>query len=98
MSRLAKTAAFGGVGYLGGLLLERGLESVTGINFVDGLFAVAGSLLGAMYVNRDMVEAASQNMKVMFGKDPIYITEGEWKQFKSKYPKTAKWLEKALEV
>jgi hypothetical protein len=98
MSRLAKTAAFGGVGYLGGLLLERGLESITGLDFVDGLFAVAGSVLGAMYVNRDMVEAASRNMRVMFGKDPIYITEGEWKQFKSKYPETAKWLEKALEV
>jgi len=37
-------------------------------------------------------------MRAMFGKDPIYITEGEWKQFKSKYPETAKWLEKALEV
>lgn len=98
MSRLAKTAAFGGVGYLGGLLLERGLESVTGLDFVDGLFAVAGSVLAAMYVNRDMVEAATQNMKAMFGKDPIHITEGEWKQFKKRYPKTARWLEKALEV
>lgn len=98
MSRLAKTAAFGGVGYLGGLLLEHGIESVTGLDFVDGLFAVAGSVLAAMYVNRDMVEAASQNIKAMFGKDPIYITEGEWKQFKRKYPNTAEWLEKALEV
>ena len=55
-------------------------------------------MLAAMYVNRDMVEAASQNIKAMFGKDPIYITEGEWKQFKRKYPNTAEWLEKALEV
>lgn len=98
MSRLVKTAAFGGVGYLGGLLLERGLESVTGFDFVDGLFAVAGSVLAAMYVNRDMVEAASGNMKAMFGKDPIHITEDEWRQFKKKYPSTAQWLEKALEV
>ncbi len=98
MSRLAKTAAVGGVGYLGGLLIERGLESVTGLDFVDGLFAVAGSVLAAMYVNRDMVEAASRNIKVMFGKDPIQITEGEWKEFKKKNPKTAQWLEKALDV
>jgi len=44
-------------------------------------------------------EAASRNMRAMFGKDPyIIIPKENGKQFKSKYPETAKWLEKALEV
>ena len=38
--RVAKTAAAGGLGFLAGLLLERGLESLTGMDFVDGVFAV----------------------------------------------------------
>jgi hypothetical protein len=96
--RVTKTAVAGGVGFLGGLLLEQGLESLTGLDFVDGVFAIGGSVLAAMHVNRDLVEVAAENIKAMFGKDPLEITEDEWKQYKAKYPKSAVYLEKALGV
>ena len=98
MRKIAKTTAAGGAGYLAGLLLEKGLESLTGLDFVDGLFAVSGSILAALSVNRDLVEAAARNIEQMFGKDPLEITESEWRQFKETNPKTAEWLEKALKV
>jgi hypothetical protein len=44
---------------LAGLLLEQGLESLTGLDFVDGLFAVSGSILAALSVNRELVQAAA---------------------------------------
>jgi hypothetical protein len=96
--RVVKTAVAGGIGYLGGLLLEQGLESLTGLDFVDGIFAVGGSVLAALHVNRDMVAAISDNIRTMFGKDPLEITEGEWNEYKAKYPKSAMYLEKALRV
>jgi hypothetical protein len=49
-------------------------------------------------VNRDLVEAAARNIEQMFGKDPLDITEAEWRQFKEMNPKTAEWLEKALKI
>jgi hypothetical protein len=58
VSKLIKTTAAGGVGFLAGLLLEQGLESLTGLDFVDGLFAVSGSVLAALSVNRELVKAA----------------------------------------
>lgn len=70
MRKIAKTTAAGGAGFLAGLLLEKGLESLTGLDFVDGLFAVSGSILAALSVNRDLVEAAARNIEQMFGKDP----------------------------
>ena len=54
---------------LAGLLLERGL-SLTGMDFVDGVFAVGGAVLASLQANRDMVEVASKNIRDMFGKDP----------------------------
>ncbi|MDI9485992.1 MAG: hypothetical protein QM372_11055 [Bacillota bacterium] len=98
VSKIVKTTAAGGAGFLAGLLLEQGLESLTGLDFVDGLFAVAGSVLAALSVNRELVKAASRNIEQMFGKDPLEISESEWKQFKEANPKTAEWLEKALKV
>mgnify|MGYP007076491167 CR=1 FL=1 len=98
MRKVVKTTAAGGAGFLAGLLLERGLESLTGIDFVDGLFAVSGSVLAMLSVNRDLAEAAARNIRQMFGKDPLEITEGEWRQFKEANPKTAEWLEKALGI
>jgi hypothetical protein len=98
VSKIVRTTAAGGVGFLAGLLLERGLESLTGLDFVDGLFAVSGSVLAALSVNRDLVKAAARNIEQMFGKDPLEISEGEWRQFKELNPKTAEWLEKALKI
>ena len=71
MSKIIKTTTAGGVGFLAGLLLERGLESLTGLDFVDGLFAVSGSILAALSVNKELVKAASRNIEQMFGKDPL---------------------------
>ena len=96
--RTTKTALAGGVGFLGGLLLERGLESLTGLDFVDGVFAVGGAVLAALHVNRDLVEAASENIRAMFGKDPLEITEEEWNLYQAKYPKSAVYLERALGI
>ena len=98
MSKIIKTTAAGGAGFLAGLLLERGWESLTVLDFVDGLFAVSGSILAALSVNRDLVQAAARNIEQMFGKDPLEITESEWRQFKELNPKTAEWLEKALKI
>ena len=69
-------------------LLERGPESLTGLDFVDGLFAVGGSVLAALSVNRN-VEQAARNIRQMFGKDPMQISEDEWNQWQAAYPKTA---------
>jgi hypothetical protein len=98
VKKILKTTAAGGAGFLAGLLLELGLESLTGLDFVDGLFAVSGSVLAALSVNRELVEAAALNIERMFGKDPLDITEAEWHQFKEVNPKTAEWLEKALRI
>ena len=69
MSKIVRTTAARSW-LLAGLLLERGLESLTGLDFVDGLFAVSGSVLAALSVNRDLVKAAARNIEQMFGKDP----------------------------
>lgn len=98
MTRITKTVAAGSVGFLAGLLLEQGLESLVGLDFVDGVLAVGGAGLGAFGVNRDLLRAAQRNIKRMFGKDPLEISEGEWNQFKSAYPKMAERLEKALSI
>ncbi len=51
VSKIVKTTAAGGAGFLAGLLLEQGLESLTGLDFVDGLFAVAGSVLALSLIH-----------------------------------------------
>ena len=54
--------------------------------------------MAALSVNRELVQVAARNIEQMFGKDPLEITEGEWRQFKELNPKTAEWLEKALKI
>lgn len=98
MKRITRTVAAGGGGYLAGLLVERGLESVIGLDFVDGVMAVGGAVLSAAYVNKDIVAAAADNIRDMFGKDPLDLTQDEWNQYKDQNPQTAKILEKALHV
>ncbi len=98
MSKAMKTAAGGTIGFLGGLLLEHGIESLFGIDFINGVCEVAGAVLGAGFVNRDLVEAAYRQIKHSTGKEPAQITETEWKQFKAEHPNTAAYLEKALKA
>jgi len=98
MERITRTGAAGGAGFLGGLLLEKGLESLAGVEFVDGVMAVAGSAISAAHVNRDLIEAASRNIRHKFDKEPEKITKEEWKEYKEEYPKSAEYLEKALGI
>ncbi len=98
MSKAMKTAAGGTIGFLGGLLLEHGIESIFGIDFINGVCEVAGVVLGASLVNRDLAEAAYRQIKRSTGKEPAEITEAEWRQFKTEHPNTAAYLEKALKA
>jgi hypothetical protein len=98
MERVKQTLVAGGGGYLAGLLLEHGIESVTGLDFVDGVLEVGGAILATMLINRDLVEGAATNIRHLFGKDPLEISESEWRQYKQFNPKTAYFLEKALKV
>src|SRR5690606_42079230 len=65
--RAAKTAGAGGLGFLGGILLEHGIEAVTGLDFVDGVLAVAGAVVGIGAVNRDVIETAARQIERRFG-------------------------------
>ena len=95
---IKRTAAGGTIGFLGGILVERGIEALTGTDFVNGVCEVAGAVMGAALVNRDLVETAYTQIKRQFGKEPAEITQDEWKSFKKDNPNTAKYLEKALAI
>ena len=47
---------------------------------------------------RKLVQAAGRNIEQMFGKDPLEITEGEWRQFKELNPKSAELRKKARKL
>ncbi|MCB1152736.1 MAG: hypothetical protein H6684_16350 [Deltaproteobacteria bacterium] len=98
MVDLKKTAAGGTIGFLGGALFEQGIESVLGVDFVNGVCEIAGAVAGMAYVNREMVDAAYRQIKMYTGKEPAEITEAEWLAFKLDHPNTAKYLEEALRI
>ena len=98
MSKTMKTAAGGTIGFLGGILVEHGIESLFGVDFINGVCEIAGAVLGITLVNRDLVEAAYRQIKLTTGKEPAEITRDEWNAFKKEHPNTAKYLEKALQV
>ncbi|MBO8142680.1 MAG: hypothetical protein H0Z37_10995 [Firmicutes bacterium] len=97
-TRAAKTAAAGGVGYLGGILLEHGIEALTGMDFVDGVLAVAGALVGAGAANRDMIEAAARQIERRFGVPAHMISKEQWDEWKKDAPRYAAAIEKALAI
>jgi len=98
MSRLVKSAAGGGLGYLGGILVEHGIEAVFGIDFINGVCEIAGTVMGLSMVNRDLVTAAYEAIERETGKEPAAISKDEWERFKKENPNTAKYLEKALQI
>lgn len=98
MDRLKKTVTSGALGGLAGYIAERGLESATGIDFINGVLEIAGATLGAMHANRDLVELAYDATKRIAGKEPKDLTNEEWDQVRKKYPKAVEYLEKALAV
>lgn len=98
--RAARTGAYAGLGYLGGLLLEMGIEYVTGIDFAEAVWslAVTSGLVGAGLANRDLIEAASRQIERHFGVDPKLIDEDQWNEFQRLYPRMAEPLRKALQI
>ncbi len=96
--KIKRTAVGGALGFLGGILVEHGVEALTGADFVNGVAEVAGAVLGAALVNRDLIETSYTQIKRQFGKEPAEITKDEWNQFKRENPKTADYLEKALQI
>ncbi len=96
--KLKRTAVGGTLGFLGGALVEHGIEALTGVDFINGVAEVGGALMGAAFVNRDLIETAYTQIKRQFGKEPAEITKDEWDAFKKDNPNTAKYLEKALAI
>jgi len=98
MKRTSKTALGGSLGFLGGILVEHGIQTVFGVDFIDGVCEIAGTVLGMTMVNRDLIEAAYEAIQRETGKEPAMISKDEWEKFKKENPNTAKYLEKALQI
>jgi len=95
---MKKTVVQGTLGYLGGVLADHGLEALTGANFVNGVFEIAGAVLGIANANRDLIQQAHDTIVRIFGKEPVDLTEEEWKTYKLRYPHAAAYLERALQI
>ena len=98
MERIKKTLAGGTIGGIAGFIIERGLEAATGLDYIDGVMEIAGATLGVAHANRDLVEAAYDATKRIMGKEPKDLTNEEWEQVRTKYPKAVEYLEKALAI
>ena len=98
LDRIKKTVVQGSIGGLAGFIVERGLESATGIDFVNGVFEIAGATLGAMNANKDLIQLAYSGAKELTGKEPSDLTNGEWELVRQKYPKAVELLERALSM
>lgn len=96
--RLKRTMQQGAVGGIAGFIAERGLESLTGVDFVDGVLEVAGATLGIASANRDLVEAAYEGARRVTGKEPGKLSNDEWETVRARYPKAVGYLERALSV
>ncbi|MBW2147089.1 MAG: hypothetical protein JRG73_11765 [Deltaproteobacteria bacterium] len=98
MDRIKKTFVQGSLGYLGGILVDHGLEALTGVDFVNGMFEIAGAVLGVANANRDLIQQLHDTIVRSFGKEPVELTEEEWKSYKQRYPHAAAYLERALQI
>ena len=96
INRLRKTATHGAVGGLAGFIVERGLESATGMEFVNGVFEIAGISLGMVNANKDLIKQAYDSVVQVTGKEPKDLTQDEWDAVREKYPKAVEYLERAL--
>jgi hypothetical protein len=96
LNRLKKTATHGAIGGLAGFIVDRGLETATGIDFINGVFEIAGATLGVVNANKDMIEVAYDSALKLTGKEPRDLSNEEWDQVREKYPKAVDYLEKAL--
>ncbi len=96
IERMKKTITHGALGGLAGFIAERGLEAATGIDFVNGVFEIAGASLGIVNANRDLIQIAYDSVVKVTGKEPKDLTNQEWDQVREKYPKAVEYLERAL--
>ena len=96
LDRIKKSITHGAVGGIAGYLAERGLESAMGVDFIDGVFEVAGITLGVLNANRDLIQLAYEGAKTVTGKEPKDLTDAEWDQVREKYPRAVEYLERAL--
>jgi len=96
IDRIKKTATQGAIGGLAGFILERGLESATGVDFINGVLEVAGATLGVVNANKDLIKLAYDSAVQLTGKEPKDLTNEEWEQVRNKYPKAVEYLERAL--
>ncbi len=96
--RIKKSLTHGAIGGLTGLLVERGLESATGVDFVNGVLEVIGATAGVLNANRDLIQMVYDSAVKLTGKEPKDLTESEWEIVREKYPKAVEYLERALAV
>lgn len=96
INRLRKSATQGVIGGLAGFIVEHGLETATGMDFVNGVFEIAGATLGLMNANKDLIKQAYNSIVQVTGKEPKDLTEDEWNQVRKKYPRAVEYLERAL--
>jgi hypothetical protein len=94
--RLKRSAMQGAVGGLAGYVAERGLEHLTGMDFVNGVLEIAGATAGIANANRDLVEMAYQGARTVTGKEPSQLSNDEWEEVRARYPKAVGYLERAL--
>ena len=98
MDRMKNTVFQGALGYLGGILIEHGLEALTGADFVNGVFEITGAVLGVANANKDLIQHVHDTIVRNFGKEPVELTEEEWNTYKRRYPYAAEYLERALKI
>jgi hypothetical protein len=94
--RIKKTITQGAIGGLAGFIAERGLEAATGVDFINGVFEIAGVTLGILNANKDLIQLAYNSVVKVTGKEPKDLTNQEWEQVRAKYPKAVEYLERAL--
>lgn len=98
INRLRKSATHGAIGGLAGFIVEHGLESATGIDFVNGVFEIAGATLGLVNANKDLIKQAYNSVVQVTGKEPKDLTQDEWDEVRNKYPRAVEYLERALSL
>jgi len=98
MKRAVSTIKQGAIGGIAGYIAERGLESATGMDFIDGVLEIAGTTLGIAHANKDLVAQAYSIITERFDKKPGDVTQQEWDELRTEYPRVVEYLEKALAV
>ncbi len=94
--RLSKSFKQGAIGGIAGYILEHGLESAMGIEFVNGVLEIAGASVGVFHANRDLVRLVYDGAIKVTGKEPAELSNAEWEQVRERYPKAVEYLERAL--